>query len=42
MLWVLNQSDGTKSLLDIEELSSISFKNLHEAALLLEEHALLN
>ena len=41
MLWVLNQSDGTKSLLDIANVSGVNFKNLYEAAILLEEHKLL-
>jgi aminopeptidase-like protein len=41
MLWVLNQSDGTKSLLDIAERSGIDFDALRAAADLLLEHRLL-
>ncbi len=41
MLWILNQSDGSKSLLDIGRVSSISFELLHQTALLLEEHDLI-
>ena len=41
MLWVLNQSDGTKSLLDIAERSGIPFDTLRAAAELLLQHGLL-
>lgn len=41
MLWMLNQSDGSKSLLDIAERSEMPYRVLHEAAMLLEEHGLL-
>jgi aminopeptidase-like protein len=42
MLWVLNQSDGKNSLLDIAERSGMPFKELHRAAQLLHEHNLLH
>jgi aminopeptidase-like protein len=32
MLWVLNQSDGSQSLLDIAERSGLPFESLHEEA----------
>ena len=32
MLWVLNQSDGEHSLLDIAERSGLGFETVHEAA----------
>ena len=41
LLWLLNQSDGTNSLLEIAELSGIEFDVIHKAALLLENHSLL-
>jgi aminopeptidase-like protein len=41
MLWVLNQSDGKNSLLDIAERSGMPFKEIHRAAELLHEHHLL-
>lgn len=41
MLWVLNQSDGTTSLLDIAERSGIGFDSIVATAALLEEHGLL-
>jgi aminopeptidase-like protein len=41
LLWVLNQSDGTRSLLDIASRSGLRFGLLSEAALLLQEHGLL-
>ena len=41
LLWVLNQSDGTRSLLDIAERSRLSFSSLRAAALTLEGHGLL-
>ena len=41
LLWVLNQSDGRASLLDIAERSGFPFTTLQEAARLLLEHDLL-
>jgi len=41
MLWVLNQSDGDHSLLDIAERSGIAFETVHDAAGLLLRHGLL-
>lgn len=41
MLWVLNLSDGTASLLDISERSGLDFKVIAEAADLLLTHGLL-
>ena len=41
MLWVLNQSDGENSLLDIAERSGMSFEAIHKAAEALEQHQLL-
>lgn len=41
MLWVLNLSDGTNSLLDIAERSGVGFDLLSEAAGILESHQLL-
>jgi len=41
LLWVLNLSDGSHSLLDIAEGSGCSFPTIRHAAELLEEHALL-
>ncbi len=41
LLWVLNQSDGTRSLLDIAERSSLPFAVLHRAATALLEHDLV-
>jgi aminopeptidase-like protein len=41
MLWVLNQSDGQHSLLDIAELSGLTFETVHDAAPLLLHHGLL-
>lgn len=41
LLWVLNQSDGTASLLDIAERSGLPFARLAEAAAALEEAELL-
>jgi len=41
MLWVLNQSDGKNSLLDIAERSEIRFDSVQNAAYALEEHRLL-
>jgi aminopeptidase-like protein len=42
MLWVLNQSDGATSLLDIAGRSGIDFRSIVETASILEEHALLD
>jgi aminopeptidase-like protein len=41
LLWVLNQSDGTCSLLDIAERSKLPFADVRRAALALEEAGLL-
>jgi aminopeptidase-like protein len=41
MLWVLNQSDGKHSLLDIAERSGLQFETVKEAADLLVNHNLL-
>ncbi len=41
MLWVLNQSDGSHSLLDIAKKSSLGFNVIHEAAGALERAKLL-
>ena len=41
MLWVLNQSDGTRSLLDIAERSGLTFPELARAAGMLERGGLL-
>jgi aminopeptidase-like protein len=41
MLWVLNQSDGSRSLLDVAERSGLSLALLAEVAGLLEEAGLL-
>ena len=41
MLWVLNQSDGKNSLLDIAEHSGVRFEGIRKAAEALEEHKLL-
>jgi aminopeptidase-like protein len=41
ILWVLNLSDGTHSLLDIAEKSGYSFESIKTAATLLAEHQLL-
>jgi aminopeptidase-like protein len=42
MLWVLNQSDGAHSLLDIAENSDLPFSQIHAAACLLKENGLLS
>jgi aminopeptidase-like protein len=42
MLWLLNQSDGSKSLLDIARRSEMRFEALLEAARALEEAGLLS
>jgi aminopeptidase-like protein len=41
MLWVLNQSDGRHSLLDIAERSGCTFSAIRQAAHTLERHGLL-
>jgi aminopeptidase-like protein len=41
MLWILNQSDGRHSLLDIAERSGCAFPAIQRAAALLEQHGLL-
>lgn len=41
LLWVLNQSDGEHSLLDIAEHSGLSFATLRQAAETLRQHDLL-
>lgn len=41
ILWVLNMSDGTKSLLDISERSDLSFRQINKAAQILLEKKLL-
>jgi aminopeptidase-like protein len=41
MLWVLNLSDGTHSLLDIAERANVPFTIIQKAARLLHEHGLL-
>lgn len=41
LLWVLNQSDGGHSLLDIAEKSGLSFASIASAARLLHSHGLL-
>jgi len=41
MLWVLNQSDGTRSLLDVAELSGLPFAALRRAAAKLRAGGLL-
>jgi aminopeptidase-like protein len=42
MLWVLNLSDGTRSLLDIAEASNLPFSVIARTARLLEHHDLLD
>lgn len=41
ILWVLNQSDGTRPLLDIAERSGMPFNSIHHAAMALKEAGLL-
>jgi len=41
MLWVLNQSDGAHSLLDVAERSGMTFEELADASAALEAHDLL-
>ena len=42
LLWVLNQSDGTRSLLDIAETAGQPFDLIHQAAEALMHHQLLD
>jgi aminopeptidase-like protein len=42
VLWVLNLSDGTHSLLDIAERARLPFAAIHRAAMLLKQHGLLS
>jgi aminopeptidase-like protein len=41
MLWVLNQSDGSKSLLDIARRAGLAFETIREASAALEQAGLL-
>jgi aminopeptidase-like protein len=41
MLWILNQSDGTNSLLDIAERARLPFAVIQRTAKLLADHGLL-
>jgi aminopeptidase-like protein len=41
MLWILNQSDGGHTLLDIAERAGIEFASIREAASVLVEHKIL-
>jgi len=41
LLWVLNQSDGTRSLLDVTRRSGMEFAAIHQAATTLERAGLL-
>jgi aminopeptidase-like protein len=41
MLWVLNMSDGTRSLLEIADRAGLRFGQVRLAADLLAEHGLL-
>lgn len=41
MLWILNQSDGTMSLLDIADRANLSFEIISETALILRQAGLL-
>jgi aminopeptidase-like protein len=41
MLWVLNQSDGARSLLDIAQRSNLGFQTVRDAATALERSGLL-
>ena len=41
ILWVLNLSDGSYSLLDIAERSGMAFRDIHTAAMLLQQAELL-
>jgi aminopeptidase-like protein len=41
MLWILNLSDGSHSLLDIAERANLPFPVIERTAAMLREHALL-
>ena len=41
LLWVLNMSDGSQSLLDIAERSGMSFHEIYHAAIALQDCELL-
>jgi aminopeptidase-like protein len=41
MLWVLNLSDGSHTLLDIAERAGLAFEHIREAAVALVDHGLL-
>jgi len=41
MLWVLNYSDGTHSLLEIAEKAGLTFDAVRHAATTLEQHGIL-
>ena len=41
ILWILNLSDGSRSLLDISQKSGMDFRRLHSASELLLDHGLL-
>jgi aminopeptidase-like protein len=41
LLWVLNLSDDTRSLLDIAERAKLPFSVVHSTAMLLQQHGLL-
>jgi len=41
ILWVLNQSDGTNSLLDVADRSGLAFDEVKQAADSLVAHGLL-
>jgi aminopeptidase-like protein len=41
MLWILNLSDGTHSLLDIAERAGLPFAVARDTARLLQQHGLL-
>jgi aminopeptidase-like protein len=41
LLWVLNLSDGSRSLLDIAERSRVPFAGIRAAASTLERHGLV-
>jgi aminopeptidase-like protein len=41
MLWVLNLSDGSHTLLEIAERADMEFRMIHDAAVALREKGLL-
>jgi aminopeptidase-like protein len=41
MLWLLQAGDGSHTLLDVAERSSIAFRDINAAAIVLEQHALI-